>query len=69
MNGFVVGESHLSLGRMDIDIDTIWIDLQEQHKSWMTPLGDERSVAFSYGVRHRQASNRATIDKQLLGCA
>jgi hypothetical protein len=39
MNKLIVRKTHFSLRRMDVDIYSFWIDIEEQHEPWMATPG------------------------------
>ena len=67
MDGFLVRKSDFSLGRMNVHVDSLGVDVEEQHERRVMPFREKRSIPVGHRMKHRRVSDRPPIDEQVLG--
>src|SRR5690606_26890303 len=64
-----ITKTHLDFGRMDIDIDQLWLDIEIQDERRMAIQMQHIAVSFPQGVGNQLIPDKAAIDKKILHIA
>ena len=62
--GARIGEAHLGLRRMHVDVHLRWRDLEKKDRARVPAVRHQLAVSAQHRVRQRAVANRAPIDEK-----
>ena len=69
MHGAGVPEAHLGLGRVDIDVDPVWVDGKKQAERGLALAMQYVFVGLTHRVGEELVAHEAPVDKEELQVA